>query len=110
MSNLEESNETNNKKTMFQNMKTVPKLLYNTTIGEMRNARIPILDSAYRSVYRKSFNPDTTKGNIVFPKSEGYYKLGGKYYSGNRRRIKKTKKSRTTKKTTRTRFTRKNKK
>ena len=55
--------------------------MYNTTVGELKNGRIPILDSAYRTVYRKSFNPDNSKGRDVFQKSEGYYILGGKYHS-----------------------------
>jgi hypothetical protein len=89
MSNLDELTETsNNKNSIFQNMKKAPKLLYNSTIGEMRNARIPILDSAYRTFYRKSFNPDNPKGTDVFPKSEGYYKLGGRYQYQTRRKRK----------------------
>ena len=73
---------------MMATLKKGPKLLYNTTVGELKNGRIPILDSGYRTFYRKSFNPDNTKGNEVFPKSEGYYRLGGKQVSRRKRKNK----------------------
>jgi hypothetical protein len=93
MDNSSESNPINKNTTLFKNLKKGPKLLYNTTIGELKNGRIPILDSAYRTVYRKSYNPNNSKGKDVFQKSEGYYRLGGKY--GSRR--KRTNKTRITK-------------
>jgi hypothetical protein len=99
---------TENKSGLFQNMKKGSKLLYNTTIGEVKNGRFPIIDSAYRTFYRKSFNPNNPKGTEVFPKNEGYYKLGGKHNS-RRKRKNKTKKTKKTKKTN-NKKTRKNKK
>ena len=78
---------------MLATLKKGPKLLYNTTIGELKNGRIPILDSGYRTFYRKSFNPDNTKGNEVFSKSEGYYRLGGKKLSRRKRKNKTRKNS-----------------
>jgi hypothetical protein len=56
------------KNNVLSNLKKGPKLLYNTTIGELKNGRIPILDSAYRTVYRKSYNPNNSKGKDVFQK------------------------------------------
>jgi hypothetical protein len=76
------------KNTVLDNLKKGPKLLYNSTIGELKNGRIPILDSAYRAVYRKSYNPNNSKGTDVFQKSEGYYRLGGKYGSRRKRKNK----------------------
>jgi len=76
------------KNNLLSNLKKGPKLLYNTTIGELKNGRIPILDSAYRTVYRKSYNPNNSKGKDVFQKSEGYYRLGGKYGSRRKRKNK----------------------
>ncbi len=99
MDNSNESNMINKDTTLFKNLKKGPKLLYNTTIGELKNGRIPILDSAYRTIYRKSYNPDNSKGKDVFQKSEGYYRLGGKYSSRRKRKNKKNK----------TRFTKRNK-
>jgi hypothetical protein len=80
--------ELDKNKSMMATLKKGPKLLYNTTVGELKNGRIPILDSGYRTFYRKSFNPDNTKGNEVFPKSEGYYRLGGKLVSRRKRKNK----------------------
>jgi hypothetical protein len=88
MDNSSESNPINKNTTLFKNLKKGPKLLYNTTIGELKNGRIPILDSAYRTVYRKSYNPNNSKGKHVFQKSEGYYRLGGKYGSRRKRKNK----------------------
>jgi hypothetical protein len=78
------------KNNLLSNLKKGPKLLYNTTVGELKNGRIPILDSAYRTVYRKSFNPDNSKGRDVFQKSEGYYRLGGRMHISRRKRKTKT--------------------
>jgi hypothetical protein len=84
---------------ILNNLKKGPKLLYNTTVGELRNGRIPILDSAYRTLYRKSLNPNNPKGREVFQKNEGYYRLGGKYRSRRKRKNKtKTRKNRKTRK------------
>jgi hypothetical protein len=76
------------KNNVLNNLKKGPKLLYNTTVGELKNGRIPILDSAYRTIYRKSLNPKNSKGSDVFQKSEGYYRLGGKYGSRRKRKNK----------------------
>lgn len=32
------------------------KIGYNSTVGEMRNGRIPVADTAFRTFYRKKFN------------------------------------------------------
>jgi hypothetical protein len=76
------------KNNLLSNLKKGPKLLYNSTVGELKNGRIPILDTAYRTVYRKSYNPYNSKGRDVFQKSEGYYRLGGKYSSRQKRKPK----------------------
>jgi len=76
------------KSSILNNLKKGPKLLYNTTVGELRNGRIPILDSAYRTLYRKSLNPNNSNGTEVFQKNEGYYRLGGKYSSRQKRKPK----------------------
>jgi len=90
--NKEANNNTNEKKnTMLKTLTKGPKILYNTTIGELKNGRIPLVDTGIRAFYRKSFNPSNTKGNEVFPKSEGYYRLGGKHVSRRKRKIKKRK-------------------
>ena len=87
------------KSSILNNLKKGPKLLYNTTVGEFRNGRIPILDSAYRTLYRKSLNPNNSNGTEVFQKNEGYYRLGGKYRSRRKRKNKtKTRKNRKTRK------------
>jgi len=84
---------------ILNNLKKGPKLLYNTTVGELRNGRIPILDSAYRTLYRKSLNPNNANGTEVFQKNEGYYRLGGKFRSRRKRKYKiKTRKNRKTRK------------
>lgn len=99
-----------NNSSFFQNMKKGSKLLYNTTIGEVKNGRFPIVDSAYRTFYRKSFNPNNPKGTDVFPKSEGYYKLGGKHSSRRKRKNKnKTKRVKQTRRNKSNKLTRKNK-
>jgi len=54
---------------------TAAKLAYNSTIGELRNGRVPIVDAIWRTGYRKWHNP--TKPN-VFEEKKGYYPLGGK--------------------------------
>jgi len=90
---------TENKSGLLQNMKKGSKLLYNTTIGEVKNGRFPIIDSAYRTFYRKSFNPNNSKGSEVFPKNEGYYKLGGKHNSRRKRKNKNNTKKTNNKKT-----------
>jgi len=99
------------KNNVLNNLKKGPKLLYNTTVGEIKNGRIPIIDSAYRTIYRKSLNPNNSKGSDVFQKSEGYYRLGGKYCSRRKRKNKnKTKKNKTKKNKTKKNKTKKNKK
>jgi uncharacterized protein YpuA (DUF1002 family) len=85
-------NEDSKKNSIMQTMKKVPKLLYNTTIGEVRNGRIPILDSIHRKIYRKFINPENTNGTEAFPKKEGYYRLGGNKHSQKRNKTRKTKK------------------
>ena len=71
------NDDSTKKNSIMQNMKKVPKILYNTTIGDARNGRIPILDSIHRTIYRKYFNPENTHSTVTFPKEEGYYRLGG---------------------------------
>jgi hypothetical protein len=84
---------------IMNTLKKGSKLLYNTTLGELRNGRMPILDSAYRTLYRKSLNPNNPKGTEVFQKNEGYYRLGGKYRSHRKRKNKiKSRKNRKTRK------------
>jgi hypothetical protein len=90
---LDSKNNNNNNTILEKNnaldqLKKGPKLLYNTTVGEVKNGRIPVLDSAYRTVYRKSYNPNNPKGKDVFQESEGYYRLGGKYRSRRKRKNK----------------------
>jgi hypothetical protein len=98
---LDSKNNNNNnaiveKNNVLNQLKKGPKLLYNTTVGELKNGRIPVLDTAYRSVYRKSYNPNNPKGKEVFQESEGYYRLGGKYRSRRKRKNKnKTRKNKT---------------
>jgi hypothetical protein len=55
--------------------KKIAKVAYNSTFGELRNGRIPIADTGFRTIYRKLWNKE---GRDVFDKKEGYYKLGGK--------------------------------
>jgi len=76
------------KSNTLNTLKKGPKLLYNITIGEIQNGRIPVVDSAYRTIYRKSLNPNNSKGKDIFQKSEGYYRLGGKYRSRSKRNVK----------------------
>jgi len=85
-------NEELKKNSIMQNMKKVPKLLYNTTIGEVRNGRIPILDSIHRKIYRKFINPENTEGTKAFTENDGYYPLGGNKHSRKRNKTRKTKK------------------
>jgi hypothetical protein len=87
-------NEDSKKYSIIKNMKKVPKILYNTTIGDARNGRIPILDSIHRTIYRKFVNPENTNGTEAFPKKEGYYRLGlgGNKPSQKRNKTRKTKK------------------
>jgi len=82
-------NEELKKNSIMQNMKKVPKLLYNTTIGEVRNGRIPILDSIHRKIYRKFINPENTEGTKAFTKKYGYYPLGGNKHSRKRNKTRK---------------------
>jgi len=51
------------------------KIGYNSTVGEIRNGRVPVADTAWRTLYSKKLN---NTGEDVFNKDEGYYKLGGK--------------------------------
>jgi len=80
------------KNSIMHNMKKVPKFLYNTTIGEVRNGRIPILDSIHRKIYRKFINPENTEGTKAFTKKDGYYPLGGNKHSRKRNKTRKTRK------------------
>jgi len=75
---VNEASATNDRRSITRNLKIPLKLAYNTTIGELRNGRIPILDSIHRAVYRKLYNRDGEDGSTVFSKRENYFKLGGK--------------------------------
>uniref|UniRef100_A0A6C0DLB7 Uncharacterized protein n=1 Tax=viral metagenome TaxID=1070528 RepID=A0A6C0DLB7_9ZZZZ len=76
---VNEASATNNdRRSITRNLKIPLKFAYNTTIGEVRNGRIPILDSIHRTIYRKLYNKNGEHGSTVFPKDENYYKLGGK--------------------------------
>jgi hypothetical protein len=85
---VNEASATNDRRSIISKLKTVPKFAYNTTIGEFRNRRIPIVDSIYRTIYRKLWYKDGDYGSTVFPKGEGYYKLGGKKKSRSKRNSK----------------------
>ena len=64
------------KPNQFQSAKHLAKnFVYNSTIGELRNARVPILSTVARTVYRKLLS---NEGKPVFDTKENYYKLGGK--------------------------------
>ena len=60
--------------------KTSGKVAYNSTIGEIKNARIPVIDTAYRYIYNK------VQGNEkpVFNEDLGYKPLGGLRRKNNR--------------------------
>lgn len=82
------NSDTNNRSSITRNLKIPLKLAYNTTIGELRNGRMPILDSIHRAVYRKLYNREGVNGSTVFPKGENYFKLGGKKGSRSKRNTK----------------------
>ena len=86
--NSDTNNNTNNRSSITRNLKIPLKLAYNTTIGELRNGRIPILDSIHRAVYRKLYNREGEYGSTVFSKRENYLKLGGKKGSRSKRNTK----------------------
>ena len=47
---------------------TAAKIAYNSTIGELRNGRFPIVDTIWRTGYRKKYNP--TKPNVFEEKKD----------------------------------------
>ena len=61
---------------------------YNSTIAEAKNVRFPIADTAYRTFYRKVWNPKSSQGPYVFTKNEGYRPLGGGYHTRRKRKNK----------------------
>jgi hypothetical protein len=68
--------------------KKAAKIGYNSTLGDLRNARIPVLDTMYRTYDRKVHDPDK---KYVFDPDEHYYKLGGKRTRKNKKASKKRK-------------------
>jgi len=82
------NNTNNNTRSIINKLKKGSNFLYNTTIAEARNGRIPILDSIHRTIYRKLYNRHGEHGSTVFPEREGYYKLGGKKNSRSKRNSK----------------------
>ena len=72
-------------------------IAYNTTIGELKNGRIPILDTAYRTFYvlYMANNPQE-----VFSEKDGY--LGFIKKGGKRRKSRRYQKSKKTKNSKRT--------
>lgn len=77
---------------IYKKLKSGAKFTFNTTLGELKNMRIPIADTLYRYGYNKIFKPN----DKLFPKDQY---LGGKLKS--RKIQKKTKKVRKLKKKSR---------
>lgn len=75
-------------KGVYNTSRQAAKIGYNSTLGELRNLRIPIADTLRRTFDTKVYDPGK---KYVFDTNEHYYRLGGKRTRKNKKASKKRK-------------------